>query len=118
MLVAAERPVIYAGQGVHYAKAWAALRELAELLEAPVTTSLEGKSAFPENHPLSLGCGRPRDTRRPVRHFLDHADVIFGIGCCFATTDFGVRLPRDGRSSSTPRSTRPTSTRTSRPSTR
>src|SRR2546428_11273296 len=34
-LVAAERPVIYAGQGVHYARAWRPLRELAELLEAP-----------------------------------------------------------------------------------
>src|SRR2546421_574488 len=56
-LVAAERPVIYAGQGVHYACAWQPLRELAELLEAPVTTSLQGKSAFPETHPLSLGSG-------------------------------------------------------------
>ena len=59
-LVNAERPVIYAGQGVHYAKAWDQLRELAELLEAPVTTSLQGKSAFPETHPLSLGFGRSR----------------------------------------------------------
>ena len=42
VLVAAERPVIYAGQGVHYAKAWEGLRALAELLECPVTTSLEG----------------------------------------------------------------------------
>src|SRR2546430_1457189 len=56
-LVAAERPVIYAGQGVHYARAWQALRELVELLEAPVTTSLQGKSAFPETHPLSPGSG-------------------------------------------------------------
>src|SRR4030088_2815660 len=57
VLVRAERPVIYAGQGVHYAQAWQSLRELAELLEAPVTSSLEGKSAFPEDHPLSLGAG-------------------------------------------------------------
>src|SRR2546426_997080 len=56
-LVAAERPVMYAGQGVHYARAWQPLRELAELLEVPVTTSLQGKSAFPETHPLSLGAG-------------------------------------------------------------
>src|SRR4030042_2959541 len=39
VLMAAERPVIYAGQGIHYAQAWAELKELAELLEAPVTTS-------------------------------------------------------------------------------
>jgi thiamine pyrophosphate-dependent acetolactate synthase large subunit-like protein len=94
-LVAAERPVIYAGQGVHYAQAWQALRELAELLEAPVTSSLEGKSAFPENHPLSLGAGS-RAIPKPVRVFLDKADVIFGIGCSFATTNYGVRLPRQG----------------------
>ena len=57
LLVRAERPVIYAGQGVHYARAWPHLRDLAELLEAPVTTSLQGKSAFPETHPLALGSG-------------------------------------------------------------
>src|SRR5207248_6462171 len=56
-LVNAERPVMYVGQGVHYARAWQSLRELAELLEAPVTGSLAGKSAFPEDHPLSLGVG-------------------------------------------------------------
>src|SRR5438477_11258728 len=56
-LVAAQRPVIVAGQGVHYAKAWPQLKALAELLEAPVMTTLPGKSAFPENHPLSLGSG-------------------------------------------------------------
>jgi thiamine pyrophosphate-dependent acetolactate synthase large subunit-like protein len=91
-LVRAERPVIYAGQGVHYAEAWAALRELAELLEAPVTTSLQGKSAFPENHPLSLGCGG-RSMPKPVRHFLDRADLIFGIGCSFTKTGYGVAMP-------------------------
>src|SRR5438477_828521 len=94
-LVAAERPVIYAGQGVHYARAWQALRELAELLEAPVTSSLEGKSAFPEDHPLSLGAGS-RAIPKSVRHFLDKADLIFGIGCSFGTTNYGVRLPRRG----------------------
>ena len=64
VLVEAKRPVIYAGQGVHWAEAWAELHELAELLGAPVTTSLEGKSAFPENHPLALGSGGAR-CRRP-----------------------------------------------------
>ena len=94
-LVAAERPVLYAGQGVHYARAWQPLRELAELLEAPVTASLQGKSAFPEDHPLSLGAGS-RAVPKPVRQFLDDADLIFGVGCSFATTNYGVRLPRKG----------------------
>jgi thiamine pyrophosphate-dependent acetolactate synthase large subunit-like protein len=84
--------VIYAGQGVHYAHAWQPLRELAELLEAPVTTSLQGKSAFPETHPLALGSGG-HAIPRPVQQFLTAADVIFGIGCSFTTTNYGVRLP-------------------------
>ena len=92
MLVAAESPVLYAGQGVHYAKAWDALKELAELLEAPVTTTLNGKSAFPETHPLSLGSAN-RSHTRAVGEFLNNADVIFGIGCSFSFTNFGVRMP-------------------------
>jgi thiamine pyrophosphate-dependent acetolactate synthase large subunit-like protein len=92
VLVEAQRPVIYAGQGVHYAQAWQELRQLAELLAAPVTTSLEGKSAFPENHPLSLGSGG-RSMPKAVYDFLHNADVIFGIGCSFATTNYGVSMP-------------------------
>ncbi len=89
----AERPVIYAGQGVHYARAWKELRELAELLNIPVTTSLQGKSAFPENHPLSLGSGG-RSRPKAVHQFLHDADVILGIGCSFALTAFGLQMPR------------------------
>jgi acetolactate synthase-1/2/3 large subunit len=95
-LVAAERPVIYAGQGVHYAKAWPQLRALAELLEAPVTTSLQGKSAFPENHALSLGSGG-RSISKQLHHFLNAADLIFGIGCSFASTNYGVAMPKGKR---------------------
>ncbi len=91
-LIAAERPVIYAGQGVHYAQAWDALRELAETLEAPVTTSLEGKSAFPETHRLSLGSGG-RAVPASVHHFIHNADLIFGIGCSFAATSYCIQFP-------------------------
>ena len=94
VLSAAERPVIYAGQGVHYAEAWDELRTLAETWQIPVTTSLEGKSAFPETHPLSLGSGG-RANPRTVKTFLAEADVILGIGCSFALTGFGVPMPRD-----------------------
>jgi acetolactate synthase I/II/III large subunit len=52
VLVQAKSPVIVAGQGVLYAEASDELVELAELLQAPVTTPLEGKSAFPEHHPF------------------------------------------------------------------
>src|SRR5262249_35080629 len=96
VLVAAERPGIYAGQGGPYAKAWRQLRELAELLEAPVTTSLQGKSAFPENHPLSLGSGG-RSMPKAVHRFLQDSDLIFGIGCSFAITNYGIAMPRGKR---------------------
>ncbi len=93
VLAAAKNPVIYAGQGVHYAQAWPELKALAERWNIPVTTSLEGKSAFPETHPLSLGSGG-RANPRPVKRFLEEADVILGIGCSFALTAFGVAMPR------------------------
>ena len=92
VLARAERPVIYAGQGVHYAKAWNELKMLAETWNIPVTTSIEGKSAFPENHPLSLGSGG-RANPRAVKRFLADADVILGVGCSFALTGFGVGMP-------------------------
>ena len=93
VLMEAKRPVIYAGQGVHYAEAWPQLKELALLMGSPVTTSLEGKSAFPENHPLSLGSGG-RSMPRTVHEFLQNSDVIFGIGCSFTSTNFGVTMPK------------------------
>jgi len=96
VLVEAQRPVIYAGQGVHYAEAWEELKQLAELLEAPVTTSLEGKSAFPETHPLSLGSGGVSMPASVYQHVQD-ADVIFGVGASFTSTGFGIRFPVDGK---------------------
>src|SRR5690348_5438522 len=77
LLVNAKRPVIYAGQGVHYARAWPQLKQLAERLAIPVVTSLGVKSAFPETHPLSLGSGGVA-MPRAVQKFLSDADVIFG----------------------------------------
>jgi thiamine pyrophosphate-dependent acetolactate synthase large subunit-like protein len=93
VLVAAKRPVIYAGHGVHWAEAYAELKELAELLAIPVCTSLQGKSSFDETHPLSLGSGG-RAYPKAVRHFLDNCDVLFGVGCSFTETNFGISMPK------------------------
>lgn len=93
VLVEAKRPVIYAGHGVHWAEAYDELKELAELLAIPVCTSLQGKSSFDETHPLSLGSGG-RAYPRQVRHFLDKCDVLFGIGCSFTETNFGISMPK------------------------
>ena len=89
ILVDAQLPVIYSGQGVHYAMAWKELRELVDLLEAPITTSIEGKSSIPETHPLSLQSGG-RSYSQQMDEFLLRADVVFGIGASFTRTAFGI----------------------------
>ena len=95
-LVEAKSPLIYAGQGIHWARAWPPLRRLAELLVAPVCTSLAGKSAFPEDHPLSLGSGGLAFPPM-IPHFLEKADWIFGAGCSFTETSFGIAMPKGKR---------------------
>lgn len=92
VLLQARRPVIHAGQGVLYAEASDELVELAELLQIPVMTTLEGKSAFPEDHALSLGTGGPT-MAGPVPHFLRQADVVFGIGCSFTKHGMAANIP-------------------------
>ncbi len=91
-LLRAKRPVIYAGQGVLWAEASAELEEFAELANVPVMTTNIGKSAFPENHPLALGTGASTMTKA-VRHFLDRADLVFGIGCSFTTNLASIGVP-------------------------
>ncbi len=91
-LLEAKRPVIYAGQGIHYAEAWDSLKTLAELLEAPVGTSLSGKSAFPETHPLSLG-GGGLAVPQTIFDFIKNADLILGIGCSFTRSSFALDIP-------------------------
>jgi acetolactate synthase-1/2/3 large subunit len=92
-LLEAERPVIHAGQGVLYAEACAELLELAELLQIPVMTTLEGKSAFPEDHPLALGTGGGGVMSGPSHHFLSQADLVFGIGCSFTRHGMASNIP-------------------------
>jgi acetolactate synthase-1/2/3 large subunit len=83
LLLAATHPMILAGQGVLYAEASDELTELASLLQAPVMTTVDGKSAFPEDHPLALGSGG-NTFSGPGRLFLHtRTDLIFGIGCGF-----------------------------------
>lgn len=94
-LIAAENPAIYAGQGIHWSEAYAELRELAEHLAIPVMTSLPGKSAFDETHPLALGSGG-NGINGCVRKWLDECDLLFGVGCSFTATAFGLKIP-DGK---------------------
>jgi acetolactate synthase-1/2/3 large subunit len=90
MLLDASCPMILAGQGVLYAEASDELRRLAELLQAPVMTTFDGKSAFPEDHTLALGSGGGTFTG-PGRHILHKADLVLGVGCSF--TRHGIATP-------------------------
>jgi thiamine pyrophosphate-dependent acetolactate synthase large subunit-like protein len=92
-LVSAQRPVIVAGQGVLFARATDELRSLAELIGAPVVTTMNGKSAFPEDHPLALGAAGATGTEAAAT-FLGQADLIFGAGTSFSVTPFTQPLPR------------------------
>jgi uncharacterized protein len=92
VLLRARRPLLHAGQGVLWAEAWDELREFAELIQAPVMTTLPGKSAFPENHPLSVGTGGYSVTGM-AHHFLQRADVLFGVGCSFTSSIFAAPIP-------------------------
>lgn len=92
LLLRADNPAIYAGQGVHWSEAYAELRALAEHLAIPVMTSLPGKSAFDETHPLALGSGG-NGINGCVAKWLAECDLLLGIGCSFTATPFGLAIP-------------------------
>lgn len=71
----AKAPVLYVGDGVLQADAAQELFEFVGLVQAPVITSIKGKSAFPEDHPLSVGM-----RGRALWMCLGRADLVFGIG--------------------------------------
>lgn len=76
------RPIILAGHGVLISKASKELRSFAERLSIPVTTTLLGKGAFPENHPLSLGMLGMHGTAYANKAIVE-CDLIMGIGARF-----------------------------------
>ena len=80
LLLDATCPVILAGQGVLCAAASDDLVRLAELLQSPVMTTVDGKSAFPEDHALALGSGGNGFTGHGAHFLYSKADLILGIG--------------------------------------
>jgi acetolactate synthase-1/2/3 large subunit len=96
VIAAAASPVILAGQGVLYANATPELVQLAETLELPVATTLNGKSAFPEDHPLSLGTAA-RTRPATVDRSFDQADVILGVGTSFSRSLYITPIPAQAR---------------------
>jgi acetolactate synthase-1/2/3 large subunit len=91
-LLAAKCPVLWAGQGVHYAEAGDALAALAELIPAPVATTNPGKSAIAETHPLALGAST-RSRPKMFTEYMRRADVVLAIGSSLTKTSFGPGMP-------------------------
>jgi len=86
LLAAAETPFIFAGNGVTQSEAADELRRVAELLGAPVGTTLMAKGVFPEDHELSVGMTGIWGTR--VANSLGRsADVILAVGTAFGEAD-------------------------------
>jgi acetolactate synthase I/II/III large subunit len=78
MLLAAQRPVVYAGGGAVTGNAHEALVAVAEHLQAGIATTAEGKGVVTDANDLSLGAGLwPKS---PLRYWLDAADVILVVG--------------------------------------
>lgn len=91
-LARAERPLLHVGQGVLFAEAGDALVALAEALDAPVVTTMPGKSAFPENHPLSVGASAITKPPHLLAAYRD-ADCVFAIGSSLTRTVYGTNVP-------------------------
>jgi len=84
-IAAAKAPVILAGNGVNLGRARAELRAFAEAFNIPVATTAAGKSAFPENHPLSVGVAGWTGTGA-ANHAVRSADLILVLGARLAET--------------------------------
>jgi len=100
LLAKAREPYIVAGMGVLQSEAWGELIELSEALSAPVGTTLNGKSAFPENHPLSVGIGgypRAAMSTPQALHFAKQADVVLAVGNSFMSASSQGSIPEDVR---------------------
>ena len=81
LLLNATRPVIVAGGGVINARAWSQLIAVAEAVSAPVGTTITGKGAIPEDHPLAIGVVGDNGYREYANEMVAGADLIFYIGC-------------------------------------
>ena len=82
LIMAAERPVLYVGGGILKARAAEALRELAELMEIHVVTTLMARGAFPDSHPLCLGMPGMHGNASAVTA-LQRADLLITLGARF-----------------------------------
>ena len=95
LLGSCKRPLLYLGAGAF--GAGKQLVSLAERLQAPVATTIQGKGVFPESHPLSLWCGFGPTAPAFVRSLAADCDGTLAVGCRFAevgTGSYGLKPPK------------------------
>jgi len=88
MIVKAERPILWGGGGVRIADAAQPFAAIAELLMAPVITTLQGKGDFPEDHPLSLG-PIGMHGRAEANKLVSECDLLVAVGVRFSDRSTG-----------------------------
>ena len=82
LILAAEKPLLYIGGGVLKARAADVVRELAELLQIPVVTTLMARGAFPDNHPLCLGMPGMHGNATAITA-MQKSDLLINFGARF-----------------------------------
>jgi thiamine pyrophosphate-dependent acetolactate synthase large subunit-like protein len=95
VILAAARPMIWAGSGVLRAQASPELADFAALTDIPVFTTMEGKSSYDERLPLSLGAGSGATTG-PAYEWINESDVVIGIGTSLSHNSYTRKVP-DGK---------------------
>ncbi len=96
LIRSAKRPGIYLGWGARDATQPAV--ELADLISAPVSTTLQGLSVFPANHPLHVGMGFGSSAVPAARRAFDGCDCLIAVGSRFAelaTGSYGMPVPEN-----------------------
>ncbi len=82
LMLAAERPVLYLGGGVLKARAAEYVKQIAEMLNIPVVTTLMARGAFPDSHPLNLGMPGMHGTAAAVTA-MQKSDLLIALGARF-----------------------------------
>ncbi len=94
ILVAAKKPGIYVGWGAVDASDYTA--KISEKLVAPVSTTLQGKSSFPANHPMFTCVGFGPSAKPSAQKAFENCDALLAVGCRFAelaTGSYGMTIP-------------------------
>lgn len=94
MLLLAKKPALYVGWGA--SECTAELIELAEMLQMPVATTMQGVSVFPFSHPLHVGMGFGKSGTPAAQAAFEGVDCLFAIGARFgevATGSYGLPIP-------------------------